>query len=370
MDLEEAREAIREIDREMTALFERRMRAAEAIAAYKKEHGLPITDPEQEKRVLERNTALLEDPALAGYYRAFQTGVMEVSKRYQRRLNEGMRVSYAGVEGAFAHIAARRIFPDANPVSVPSFRAAYDAVVRGESDAAVIPLENSTAGEVGEVMDLMLEGPLSVTGVYTLPVSQNLLGVPGASLSSIRRAVSHPQALSQCAPYLASHGITPVPAGNTAEAARSVAENKDPATAAVASLETAELYGLTVLERDINDQSDNVTKFAVFTPGESRVSPRRNQFILLFTVPDVAGALSGAISVIGSHGFNMKTLRSRPVRDRAWQYYFYTVIEGDETSEEGRAMLEALSERCERIRIAGHYEREIDLGGKASGTES
>ena len=357
-----AREAIAEADREMARLFEKRMQAAAEIAAYKRERGLPILDAAQEKRVIERDLGYIETDALRGLYVQFIRGVMDVSKKYQRRLMEGMRVAYSGVEGAFAHIAARRIFPEGVLIPCADFPSAYAAVEAGECDVCVLPVENSYAGEVGQVLDLMFTGSLHVTGMYALPVTHHLLGAPGATLADVRRVVSHPQALAQCAAYIRRRGLESLPAANTARAARQVGEAKDPALAAIASRETAELYGLTILDEDINDSGLNSTRFAVFSRAENRELPAQaSGFLLQFTVNHIAGALAQALQVIGGHGFNMRTLRSRPMKDLPWHYYFYAEVEGDDRGEAGRRMLDELRACCNQLKVAGRYAADILL---------
>ena len=326
----------------MAALFVRRMEACRVIAGYKKERALPIYDAEREQAVLKKNSAYVEDEQIKDYYLRFLQGLMDLSKLYQFKLIEGMKVAYAGTAGAFANIAATRIFPGGICKGYDGFQAAYDAVAQGECDCAVLPIENSFAGEVGQVMDLMFHGSLSVNGIYTLPVSQNLLGVPGSDRSMIRRVLSHPQALSQCEEVIHRFGWDAVPETNTAIAAQKVAKLGDPTVGAIASAMAADLYGLSRVE-------------------SSSGKAKNNKFILLFTVNDEAGALAKAIQVIGSHGFNMKALRSRPVKEKDWQYYFYAEIEGDENSEEGRSMLEELSRQCDTLKVAGHYTVEISL---------
>ena len=360
--LNEARETIRRVDAEMAELFRQRMAAAKLVAAYKKDHGLPILDAAQEQRVLERCLPLVPETELRDYYTRFVQGLMDLSKRYQRFLTEGRRVAYSGVPGAFAYIAAERIFPDALLISCPSFQDAYAAVEKGECDSAVIPIENSYAGDVGPVIDLMFEGRLFVSGVYSIPIMQNLLGVPGSSAAQVRRVVSHPQALRQCEEYIRARGWETEPRVNTAAAAKEVASLGDPGLAAIASAETAELYGLTVLERHINTGEGNTTRFAVFTRGAD--APERSEgknFILMFVVKDAPGALAAAINVISNCGFNMKVLRSYPYKKRAWQFYFYVEAEGDARSIEGQLMLQALSKQCATFKVAGHYAVESEL---------
>ena len=161
-ELDAAREEIKEADRAIAGLFEKRMRAVKAVAAYKKEHGLPVYDPTQEERVKSRNSEYIDDPVIREYYVRFIESAMALSRAYQHRLQEGMKVAYTGVDGAFAHIASKRIFPDANIVAFSSFEDAYTSVEHGECDAAVLPVENSFAGVVGPVLDLMYGGKLHV----------------------------------------------------------------------------------------------------------------------------------------------------------------------------------------------------------------
>ncbi|MBR6095918.1 MAG: chorismate mutase [Oscillospiraceae bacterium] len=357
MELREARELIRAVDEEMAGLFVRRMEAVRAVADYKRVRGLPIEDREQEARVLAGRGALVADSELREFYLCFLRDTMELSKRWQHRLNEGLQVAYCGVEGAFAQIAARRIFPDAQLCALPSFEAAYASVENAACDLAVLPIENSYAGEVGQVLDLMLSGSLYVNGVYDLSISQNLLGVPGARLEDVRTVVSHPQALSQCRGYLQRHNLEARSAVNTAVAAREVAELGDPSVAAIASRETAGLYGLTLLDRDIHENRANTTRFAVFSRVESRPAEKREggAFLLLFTVKDEAGGLAKAINIISAYGFNLRVLRSRPMKDLPWHYYFYAEAEGDDGSENGRRMLAALRGACPMVKVAGRY---------------
>ena len=356
-ELENARAAIREADEQMARLFLRRMEAVKDVAAYKQSHGLPVMDKKQEQRVLEAGAARVEDAELRAYYLQFLQQTMALSRNYQHRLLEGMRVAFSGVEGAFAHIAAKRIFPDGVPVGYGSFEDAYEAVRAGECDCAVLPIENSYAGEVGQVIDLMFGGELFVNGVYDLPITQHLLGVEGAQLSDIHTVLSHPQALSQCASYIRRHGLDQHKTSNTAVAAQTVAEKGDIHTAAIASYETAALYGLAVLDHDINESKQNTTRFAVFSRAENRPASGRSdaRFLLLFSVNNTAGSLARAISVIGEYGFNMNALRSRPLRELPWQYYFYVEAEGDEDSENGRRMLAALKEQCNTLKLVGHF---------------
>ena len=365
-NLDKARRKINEIDKKMAELFTERLRAAEVIAEYKRERGLAILDPTREEEVIRRNCELIEDESLREFYISFLKDTMKTSRAYQARLLSGMKVAYSGTVGAFAYIAAEKLFPAAEKVAYSDFEAAYRAVEDGECDVCVLPVENSYNGEVGQVTDLMFSGSLYVNGMLELAVTQDLLGLPGSSTSDIKRVVSHPQALGQCDEYIRSHGFDTTEYSNTALAAEYVAKKGDKTLAAIASAEAAELFGLSVLDHNINENPTNTTRFAVF----SRIASKRlsremgMHSILLFTVRNEAGALARAVEVIGSHGFNMRTLRSRPMKELLWQYYFYVEAEGDVQTEEGRLMMEELGEFCDRLKFAGTYVKRVSAKEK------
>lgn len=363
--LQDARAEISRIDEEMAALFSRRMAAVRRVAEYKKERGLPILDAAREKELLEKNSLRVEEDELRPFYALFLKDTMAVSRAYQQRLLEGMRVAYSGTEGAFAHIAAGRIFPSASRVGFSGFAAAYRAAETGDCDCAVLPLENSTAGEVGQVTDLMFDGSLFVNGVYELPVRHDLVALPETGIDEIESVISHPQALEQCSEYLRKKGWAQVPYANTAMAAKQVAEAGSRRIAAIASEETAALYGLRVLEPHINKGDRNTTRFGVFSRTAFTGLGQRmgDHFILLFTTRNQAGALAQAIDIIGRYGFNMRTLRSRPRQDLMWEYYFYAEVEGDVRSPKGEAMLRELSACCDTVRVAGSFQAHRSLTG-------
>ena len=352
--LEEARRIINEVDLQMAELFVKRMRAAELVFEHKMEYGLPILDQKREDAVIERNSALVDDVILKEYYIDYLKHLMSVSRAYQYRMQSGLKVAYSGVEGAFAHIAAGRIFPEGKRVSYSDFKAAYDSVVRGESDVAVLPIENSYAGEVGQTIDLIFSGNLFINGIYELEIHQNLLGIQGATVDDIKKVTSHPQALSQCHDYIEMRGFEAEEANNTALAAKTVAEAKDKTLGAIASMETAEIYGLKVIEANINKSGENTTRFAVLSKVKA-TTPSLSSTVLMFTVKHEAGSLANAISIIGQYGYSMTALRSRPMKKHSWQYYFYVEIEGVIDSKNGEKMIEELSKVCDKLKVAGTF---------------
>ena len=356
-DLNEIRKEINRIDSEMRKLFSERMAAAKNVAEYKIAHGLPILDATRETEVIEKNAALLEDEELRTYYVNFLQGNMAVSRSYQDMLINGMKVAYSGVAGAFAYIAACKTFPNARKIAYGNFEEAYEACVRGECDAVVLPIENSYNGEVGAVTDLMFSGPLFVNGIVDIDISHCLLGVEGASMSNVNTVVSHPQALAQCNNYIRNHDFSEVEYENTALAAEYVAKTNDITIAAIGSESAAEIFGLKILEKNITESRTNTTRFAIFSRSEHKHSENGYGIysIILFTVRNEAGALAKALDIVGKHGFNMRTLRSRPMKELMWEYYFYIEAEGNVNSKEGRRMIEDLEEYCPKVKIIGSY---------------
>ena len=352
--LEEARKIINETDAQMAQLFVRRMQAVEMVYAHKKKFGLPIEDQKRENAVIEKNSAMISDTVLKSYYMDYIRNVMSVSKAYQYRMQSGLKVAYSGVEGAFAHIAAGRLFPDSNKVACRDFKSAYDAVMQGEADVAVLPIENSYAGEVGQTIDLIFSGGLFINGIYELEIHQNLLGLPGATVEDIKKITSHPQALSQCHDYIKMRGFETEEANNTAVAAKMVADRKDKTLGAVASAETAEIYGLKILEANINKSGENTTRFAVLSKVLADDTSLSNS-VLMFTVKNEAGALAKAIGIIGKYGYNMTALRSRPLKKHSWQYYFYIEIDGTCETVSGKKMLAELNEVCDKLKVVGTF---------------
>lgn len=269
-----------------------------------------------------------------------------------------LKIAYSGIEGAFANIAAKHVFPSGEFIAYKDFKSAWDAVDSLKADYAVLPIENSYAGEVAQVTDLIFTGNLFINDVYGLKIQQNLLGVKGSSLKDIKKVISHPQALAQSARFLESHGIETVASENTARAAREVSVLNDKSVAAVASLLTAELYNLDVIQKDINESKDNTTRFAIISKKEGALHGKKHStIIMMFTVKNETGSLIKALNVISEYGFNMSVLRSRPLKGLAWQYYFYVEIEGNSSSTEFFKMIESLRQKCESIKIVGSYNK-------------
>ena len=351
--LEQARAEIDTVDAQLAALFERRMAAVLQVAEYKRAHGLPIYDAAREAAVLEKAATRIQQPALRPYYKDHVQHMMNLAKQYESAVLGRNRAAYQGVEGAFAHIALKALFPHAEAVSYSTWDEVFEAVASGEAAHGVVPFENSHAGDVSAVLDLCYNHPeLWVVDVYDLPISQNLLVLPGTQLSQLRTVYSHQQAIAQSETFLKQFRLPATAMANTAMAAKFVAESKDATKAAIASAETAALYGLEILVPNINTDGDNTTRFIVL----SREKPTAgNRFSLLFTVDNKPGKLAEVIQIIGASGFNMESIKSRPMPHVPFEYYFYVELVGDAAAGETAALLRELDRTCRTVRLLGVY---------------
>ncbi len=346
--LTKARNEIDTIDSQMAELFEARMVAVQDVIAYKKEHNLPIYDPVREKAVIEKNVSRIKNEVLRPYYAEALQYQMELAKAYEAQIMAQNRVAYQGVEGAFAHIALTAMYPHAEAIAYPTWDAVFEAVEKGEAKYGVLPFENSQAGDVSAVLDLCFAHNLSIVRQYDLSVCQNLLGANGANIGQITDVYSHPQAIAQSEKFLSTLGLNAHPMENTAVAAKFVAESGDIHKAAIASVQTAELYGLNILASAINTAGDNTTRFIVISKETPQVGTK---FSLLFTVDNKPGKLAQVINGVATTGLNMVSIKSRPMPHVPFEYYFYAELVG--TKEQAQMVVCALNDICRTVRLLG-----------------
>ena len=264
------------------------------------------------------------------------------------------------MQGAWSHIALRRLFPFSRALSFATWAEVFDAVQNGDAEFGVLPFENSNAGDVSTVLDLLYTHPgLIVARMCDLPIRQDLLGVSGATLAGVRTVISHPQALAQSSVFLQQHGLTTQPWSNTADAAKHIAELKDPSVAAIASAETADLYGLQILAAGVNADGDNTTRFIVIERAEQPpvMTGEGQRLALLFTARHEPGRLAAVLDQIGARSFNMECIKSRPLPHVPFQYYFYVqlVCPAGSTRADCEALLDILRTDCSTLRLVGAF---------------
>ena len=357
MNLDECREKINGIDEKMLSLFEERMSIVKDVAEYKRQNAMNIEDKAREKVLKDNLSTKINDDIVRKHYITFINSVLDSSKAYQRELNANLKVAYCGEKGAFAYFALNKIFGSADAIKYDSFKEAYNSVKDSANDFAVLPIENSNIGEVSQIIDLLFQGELVITNVYDMPIDQALLGIEGSTVNDIKTVYSHPQALAQCREFLERHKIDIVEESSTSKAAKIISDKKDKNIGAIAAKEAAELFGLKVLQEKINGTRDNTTRFAVFSRSlnYSLKGDKAANFILTFTVKNEAGSLAQALSIISSYGYNLRCLRSRPMKELIWNYYFYVEAVGDVLGTNGTDMLRALSICCDKLKIAGVF---------------
>jgi chorismate mutase/prephenate dehydratase len=282
---------------------------------------------------------------------------------------EPLVVAYQGVEGSYSDLAATRRYASrpggVRLVGCPTFRAAAEAVRSGTAACALLPIENSTAGSVHEVYDLLAAGGLTITGEAVERIEHCLLGLPGATVEGLRAVLSHPQALSQCEDFLRAHPwLEARPAFDTAGAARAVRGAGDPSLGAIAGRAAAAVYGLVVLAESIQSQEGNFTRFVELARAEARSAPPRGQAgdgprktSLLLTLPHRPGALAAVLQALAARGANLTKLESRPLPAAPWEYRFYLDVEGDAAAEPLASALAEIVGLTAELRVLGSYPR-------------
>ena len=376
MDLNDYRRQIDEIDTQLLALFAQRMEVAAGIAAYKKEHGLPVLDSSRERQKL-LDIAAKSPDALKEYAVSLYSLLFELSRGYQNRVlgvssdlteqiaqaiestpklfPESAAVACQGVEGAYSQLACDRLFRLPNIFYFSSFDAVFSAIEKGLCQYGVIPLENSTAGSVNAVYDLMMRHHFHIVRSMRLKVDHNLLANPGAQLSGIREIFSHPQAIAQCAAFLQSlSGVKVTPCENTAAAAQRVAQSGRMDAAALSSRSCAELYGLTCLAASVQDQGNNFTRFICISR-ELEIYPGADRTSLMVILPHRPGSLYKVLSRFYALGINLNKLESRPMPERSFEFMFYFDLDTPVYSPQFQQLMGELPGLCEEFSYLGSY---------------
>jgi prephenate dehydratase len=268
-----------------------------------------------------------------------------------------LRVSYQGEPGANSHLACREVFADLEPQGCATFEDALVAVKTGDARYAMIPIENSVAGRVADIHHLLPNAGLHIVGEHFLRVRHQLLALPGASLLTVKKALSHTQALGQCRNTLRKLGLVPVPEADTAGSARLVAEANDPTLAAIASSLAAEIYGLKVLMQDIEDETHNTTRFVVLAkePDAAKVGDGPIVTTFIFRVRNVPAALYKAMGGFATNGVNMTKLESYQLDGRFVATMFYADVEGHPDDPAVARALEELQFFCSEFVLLGAY---------------
>ena len=380
MELKDIRIEIDEIDKQMTELFKRRMDCSRKVAEYKIENSLTVLNTERELAVLDKVEKNSQPYGASA--RLMYSTIMELSRALQHDMagsgaklknvimtaesvvpfeSEKIRVACFGAEGAYSHKAAMTIFPNSLPRFYSPFKEVFSAVQNGQADFGIIPIENSSAGSVTAVYDLMLKYRFYIAAAADIPVRHCLAAKKDTKPEDIRRIYSHEQALLQCSDFLGCRSNIEVKAYiSTAQAAKMVSESDETGIAAICSEDAAKKYGLEVLQRGFQNDPDNCTRFIVISK-KLYITDSADKISLCFALPHVTGSLYSILCRFAAHGLNLTKIESRPINGRGFEYFFYLDFTGS-TSESGtRDLLCALSEEITDFSFLGNY-REFTEG--------
>ncbi|MDE6016449.1 MAG: prephenate dehydratase [Acetatifactor sp.] len=374
MDLGELRAGLDEIDAQIVELYERRMDICAQVAEYKIGAGKKVFDRVREQEKLGRVKALTHSEFNSRGVAELFEQIMSMSRKLQYRImsergiqgklpfigvekleTEKARVVFQGAEGAYSQAAMLQYFGEGiESFHVDTFRDAMSAIDEGSADFAVLPIENSTAGVVSEIYDLLVEFENYIVGEQIIRIEHCLLGVPGTELSDIRTVYSHPQSLMQSARYLADHPWQQISMQNNAFAARKVAQEGDKSQAAVASELAGKIYGLEVLQKGVNQSGTNSTRFIIVT-NQKIFRTDAKKISICFEVPHESGSLYHMLSHFIYNDLNMTKIESRPIEGRNWEYRFFVDFEGNLSDSSVKNALRGLRDEARNMKILGNY---------------
>lgn len=374
MDLNELRGKLDEIDAEIVKLYENRMDICKQVAEYKIETGKKVFDRQREAEKLAKVKSLTHNEFNSCGIEELFEQIMSMSRKLQYQLlaesgsigklpfigvdaleTKKARVVFQGAEGAYSQAAMMQYFGEqVNSFHVDSFRDAMSAIDEGSADFAVLPIENSTAGIVSEIYDLLQEYENYIVGEQIIRIEHCLLGVPGASLADIKTVYSHPQSLMQSAKYLADHDWQQISMQNNAFAAKKVAEEGDRTQAAIAGEHAGKIYGLEVLQKGINQSGTNSTRFIIVT-NQKIFKKDAKKVSICFEVPHESGSLYHMLSHFIYNNLNMTKIESRPIEDRNWEYRFFIDFEGNLADSAVKNALRGLRDEARNMKILGNY---------------
>lgn len=374
MDLSGLRVQIDAIDKDIVELYEKRMDICRQVAEYKIENGKKVFDKVREEEKIAKVKSLTHNAFNSVGIQELFEQIMSMSRKLQYQLlaekgalgklpfiavdkldQEGARVVFQGAEGAYSQAAMRQYFGDKiSSIHVDTFRDAMAAIEEGSADFAVLPIENSTAGIVSEIYDLLVEYENYIVGEQIIKIEHCLLGLPGTKLEEIHTVYSHPQSLMQSARFLSEHDWKQISMQNNAFAARKVAEEQDRSQAAIASAYAGETYGLEVLKRGVNQSSNNSTRFIIVT-NQKIFEKDAKKISICFEVPHESGSLYHMLSHFIYNGLNICKIESRPIEDRTWEYRFFLDFEGNLSDSAVKNALRGLRDEARNMKILGNY---------------
>ena len=376
MDIKDLRNEIDQIDDELVRLFVKRMNVSAQVADYKKANHMPILVPAREREIL-RDVSEKAGDDMANYTRVLYSMIFELSRSYQSKRNntstplhnqivdaientprlfpQNAMVACQGVEGAYSQIACEKIFKNPFILYFKNFDGVFSAIEKGLCQYGILPIENSTAGSVNKVYDLMISHNFSIVRTFRLKVDHNLLANKGATLDGIREIYSHEQAINQCAGFLSTlKNVTVIPVANTALASEMVSKSGRTDVAALSSRSCAELYNLVCLRSSVQDQGNNHTRFICISKN-LEIYPGADKTSIMMVLNHRPGALYRVMARLYVLGINVTKLESRPLPDRDFEFMFYFDLDTSIYSAEFVQLMCELEDLCEEFKYLGSY---------------
>lgn len=374
MDLGSLRDKIDKIDSQIVSLYEDRMDICRQVAEYKIETGKKVFDKQREQEKIAKVKSLTHNEFNSHGIEELFEQIMSMSRKLQYQLlaehgslgklpfigveeleTKKARVVFQGADGAYSQAAMMQYFgEEVNSFHVDTFRDAMSAIDEGSADFAVLPIENSTAGIVNEIYDLLVEFENYIVGEQIIKIEHCLLGVPGSRIEDIQTVYSHPQSLMQSAKFLENHDWRQISMQNNAFAAEKVADEKNKTQAAIASEHAGKIYGLEVLKKGVNNSGTNSTRFIIVTNQKIFRKDARKISICL-EVPHESGSLYHMLSHFIYNNLNMTKIESRPIEDRNWEYRFFIDFEGNLADSSVKNALRGLRDEARTMKILGNY---------------
>ena len=365
------RTEIDKIDKEMTKLLEKRMNISKSISKYKMEHDMQIFHPEREKIVIEKNKGYLENKEYGDLVESYYDNLMYLSRLVQQKEiysenniytkpykndRENLVVGYQGVPGSFGNEAMLKYFKNIKEAkSYEKFEDVFKAVEDGEIEYGILPVENSSTGGIGTVEDLLKEYNLYIVGEECIRISQNLVGIKGATVDDIKEVYSHPQGFEQSTKFVDKHkDYNLIPYSNTAISAKLVSDLKDKSKAAIASERAAKLYDLKIIKKDVNDLKNNYTRFIVIGR-DLECDETCDKVSILFSIEDTSGGLYTVIRDIKEFGLNMSKIESRPNRNNPWNYIFFVDFDGNLFDVNIKKAINTIARSSKYFKLLGCY---------------
>lgn len=375
-NLEEIRLDINKIDAELIELFKRRMDCAREVGNYKKEKNIPILNVEREKEILQE---MFNRGGEYGFEaKILFSNIMELSRELQHNIvgsgkemkeliesaetamphNSDTKVAIQGIAGANNHEAMLKIFGECKPQFFKSFKDVFKAIENGDAQYGVLPVENSSAGSVSDVYDLILKHRFYIVKSLDMPINYYLASIPQASLEDIEEVWSHPQALAQCSNKISENNYRTLPSANTAIAARDIAKSKRIDLAAVCNKSAVKEYGLKVLCKDYENRNDNTTRFIVISK-ELYIPKEADKISLCFALPHLTGSLYDVLCRFSAIGLNLTKIESRPMANKPFEYLFYLDFTGNIYTENVLKLLCSLSTELPEFSFLGNYVEDV-----------